>query len=1251
MIKGFCPKWLGDESETEMVVAHPEIAEHPAGRLAAVLAEHGARLLAVAVATMAVGIFLVPPPFGMAAVAAGGTLAFLAGAGQWLVLRGQIRRKAAVRDIGALAADDPTPSLLTAADGEIRFMNEAARKRFRSASGTTLARLLSDLFANPAGVLFRLQEKAGALGGAREDVVTRRGHVRLTTIAIPGEGFLWRFDEVLEGRSSTRGAEALNLPMLTASATGAILFMNDALRRVIGERVKHLDRVFPELPVRPGAIQEIMSAEGPVLTRVAEITGPGGRRELYFLPAEPAADAGERPVALIYEDLPVALVRLSPGGQIEFANRLARELFHAAAGEDLAGGFLGDRLEGLGRSVRDWLGDASHGRGLGRPEVLRVRGREAECYVQVTLSQSAEGAGQRLVAVMSDATELKTLEAQFVQSQKMQAIGQLAGGVAHDFNNLLTAISGHCDLMLLRHDQGDPDYADLVQIHQNANRAAALVGQLLAFSRKQTMQPQVLDLRDTLSDLTHLLNRLVGERVTLNLHHEAGLPPIRADRRQLEQVIMNLVVNARDAMPDGGDIRIESQSIVLASDLERDRARVPAGRYVTVKVEDHGIGIPSEKLSQIFEPFYTTKRTGEGTGLGLSTAYGIIKQSGGYIFVDSVVGIGTSFTLYFPAHEGDGAFEAAADQPYGARTFRSRHQREAGGDGRMGPDGVLADALRATSPGRAGPRQAEPAAPTPVGDAERRARRAIFGIGPVLSPEAAGNDRANLEQGTVSNGAPAGPFGEPATKLEQVQGAPSHEGDAPQAMGLEFSAEREAASSGAPLRLMPEERIDDTPKSAAVDATSGERVAGAGPADPSLDAISKAVSETVVGEGFSPAAQAPAVRAVGDLDDIEARLARMQTGLKVEGAVETELAGAGLANDRLRSTEPEVRSPGDVPGIAELSPDDRPPGGVGAEPVAEASMIGERPMIHEVDVADRGDDPSAIDAILRLVRVNDASGSAAAVDADNGTGVSIPPNSAPAEAVDEGSQGVSPAEVAGCMAAEASLTATSDEDHTADPVYETGDDMQKRVAAGSLEAAPGYGDLEAGTTATPPEPGEAGLAAPAGMTGGGADSGPYKAQTALSEIARPGGSGAPDGPYGSGDATMAPVSTDPSQSGEAVILLVEDEAPVRAFASRALRMRGYTVIEAENAEQALATLADPGLKVDVFVTDVIMPGMDGPSWVRRALETRPGVRVVFVSGYAEDSFGDEQSRIPNSVFLPKPFSLSELTETVHEQMH
>jgi two-component system cell cycle sensor histidine kinase/response regulator CckA len=307
--------------------------------------------------------------------------------------------------------------------------------------------------------------------------------------------------------------------------------------------------------------------------------------------------------------------------------------------------------------VSEWLADVSAGRHPGGSEVLRVRGEE-ERFLQITLRRYVDGGRPGGLAILNDATRLKTMEAQFAQSQKMQAIGQLAGGIAHDFNNLLTAISGHCDLLLLRHGREDSDFADLEQIRQNANRAASLVGQLLAFSRKQTLNPEVLDLEDVLADLTHLLNRLMVDKVGLSLGNpgrEVGkvLGKIRADKRQIEQVLINLVVNARDAMPNGGSIRIETEPVTLAEDLKRDRATVPAGDYTVIRVVDHGIGIPEHQLRQIFEPFFTTKRVGEGTGLGLSMAYGIVKQSGGYIFVDSVVGEGTTFSLYFPVYEGE----------------------------------------------------------------------------------------------------------------------------------------------------------------------------------------------------------------------------------------------------------------------------------------------------------------------------------------------------------------------------------------------------------------------------------------------------------------------------------------------------------------------------------------------------------------------------------------------------------------------
>lgn len=305
---------------------------------------------------------------------------------------------------------------------------------------------------------------------------------------------------------------------------------------------------------------------------------------------------------------------------------------------------VADIFVDLGRPMRDWIADVATGRLPGGSEVVAQRG-EGDRFLQV--SMRADGQGGAL-AVLQDATTVKRMEAQLSQGQKMQAIGQLAGGIAHDFNNLLTAITGHCDLLLLRHSEGDADHPDLVQIRQNSNRAAALVSQLLAFSRKQTLKPERLDLQDTLSDLTHLLDRLLGERVRLDLLHAPGQVAIRADRRQLEQVIVNLAVNARDAMPDGGVVEVSTRVVRLEAEQHRDRAVVPRGEHVVIRVSDTGIGIPPERIGKIFDPFYTTKRTGEGTGLGLATAYGIVKQSGGFIFVDSTPGLGTAFELWFP---------------------------------------------------------------------------------------------------------------------------------------------------------------------------------------------------------------------------------------------------------------------------------------------------------------------------------------------------------------------------------------------------------------------------------------------------------------------------------------------------------------------------------------------------------------------------------------------------------------------------
>lgn len=692
-----------------------------------------------------------------------------------------------------VVAQDVSACFLTDALGQVLYRNDAARSRFGEDEQESLTRLLGAHFASPGAVLYRLQTRALNGVWAREDVVTRQGHSRISAHATGPDRVVWRLEEFQDRTGAGRGAEQLSLPMLTANKNGVVLYSNEAMRRLLGARPRTLSAVFNGSSRRSGEEVEVSTANGTVRALLAEIEGSGVRHEIYLLPVS-ETDQTSR-VLTDFEHFMIPLAKFGAGGELISANLIARDLLSLAQDDEDV--MFRDIFEGPGRPVSDWLADIFAERLPPGSEVLRVRKLPGEVYFQITLRRIVEAGRPFVLAVLQDATQFKRLEGQFVQSQKMQAIGQLAGGIAHDFNNLLTAISGHCDLLLTRHSREHIDYSDLIQIHQNSNRAAALVGQLLAFSRKQTLHIEAFDLQDALSDLTHLLNRLVGERARLQFVHDGNLRALRADRRQFEQVIMNLVVNARDAMPEGGTILIETEALRLSSALERDRAVVPAGDWAVIRVADTGLGIPEDLQEKVFEPFFTTKKVGEGTGLGLSTAYGIIKQSGGFIFLDSDPGKGTVFTLYFPM----------ADQ---------------------------------------------------------------------------------------------------------------------------------------------------------ADTTGG-----------------------------------------------------------------TDLAPAQGALPRAR---------------------------------------------------------------------------------------------------------------------------------------------EGRV-------------------------------------------------------------------------------------GEGVVLLVEDEAPVRAFASRALRMRGYTVVEAASAEEALALLEDPALTVDIFVTDVVMPGLDGPTWVRQALVNRPLVKVVFVSGYSEDTVHEDHSRIPNAVFLPKPFSLQELTRTVQGQLH
>jgi two-component system cell cycle sensor histidine kinase/response regulator CckA len=272
--------------------------------------------------------------------------------------------------------------------------------------------------------------------------------------------------------------------------------------------------------------------------------------------------------------------------------------------------------------------------------------RSARFYVTTVEEQDQEVA----IVYAIETTEQKNVAQQLSQAQKMELVGQLAGGIAHDFNNVLGAIMMATDFLVNAHKPTDPSFQDIIQIRQNANRAAALVRHLLAFSRKQTLRPQVLDLGEVVHDLQMLLKRLIGEKITFRAEPQRDLWPVKADIAQFEQVIVNLVVNARDAMPDGGKLTLRTANINAEASARLQYKGMPIGEYVLVEVEDTGTGIATDVMDKIFDPFFTTKDVGKGSGLGLSTVYGIVKQTGGFIYVESEIDRGTSFRIFLPRY-------------------------------------------------------------------------------------------------------------------------------------------------------------------------------------------------------------------------------------------------------------------------------------------------------------------------------------------------------------------------------------------------------------------------------------------------------------------------------------------------------------------------------------------------------------------------------------------------------------------------
>ncbi|MDR6304832.1 two-component system cell cycle sensor histidine kinase/response regulator CckA [Nitrobacter vulgaris] len=369
-----------------------------------------------------------------------------------------------------------------------------------------------------------------------------------------------------------------------------------------------------------------------------------------------------------FDNTPMAIATVDKSGAVGRANARFAKLAQSLSPD---GAVAKSILAAVKERDRGQLSAAIHAAADGQGdippvEVMLEGARERWGQFFVTAVEDDRDA-EAAIVYMLETTERRTLESQINQSQKMESVGQLAGGIAHDFNNVLSAIMMANDFLLNAHKPTDPSFQDIMQIKQNANRAAALVRQLLAFSRRQTLQPKVLDLGDTLSDIGMLLKRLIGEKVTFpGVVHGRDLWPVKADVSQFEQVIVNLVVNARDAMPNGGKLAIRTANVAAAEVAAFGHKGMPAADYVLVEIGDTGTGIPPEIVDKIFEPFFSTKEVGKGTGLGLSTVYGIVKQTGGFIYVDSKAGEGTTFRIFLPRHHPEAEAPPASSGVIGA---------------------------------------------------------------------------------------------------------------------------------------------------------------------------------------------------------------------------------------------------------------------------------------------------------------------------------------------------------------------------------------------------------------------------------------------------------------------------------------------------------------------------------------------------------------------------------------------------------
>ncbi|HET7025492.1 MAG TPA: PAS domain S-box protein [Gemmatimonadales bacterium] len=408
-------------------------------------------------------------------------------------------------------------------------------------------------------------------------------------------------------------------------------------------------------------------------TSVVQLSSPEGERTGFVGVNRDVTDtlaemkahlATAERLAAVFATAPFGMYILDPDLKVVDWNPAAERIFGWSAAET-----IGRVLPTLGTAGldegRELMALAKRGEPIAGVEVIRLRKDGTPITIQLSSAslRDASGTFTGLAAMVRDVTERKLLESQLLQAQRMESVGRLSGGIAHDFNNLLTAILGSAELLCETLAAGSPEREEVAEIEKASRRAAELTHQLLAFSRQQMLTPDVLDINSVVTDLTRMLGRVLGEDIHFETRLAPNLGKVRADPGQLGQVIMNLVVNARDAMPEGGMLTIATTAASIDEAYSATHSNAVAGEYIVVTVTDSGSGIPPDVLPHIFDPFYTTKAPGAGTGLGLSTAYGIVKQSGGYIWAYSEVGKGTTFKVYLPRWAGGDAPRAPRKTP------------------------------------------------------------------------------------------------------------------------------------------------------------------------------------------------------------------------------------------------------------------------------------------------------------------------------------------------------------------------------------------------------------------------------------------------------------------------------------------------------------------------------------------------------------------------------------------------------------